>query len=236
MKALIRLAVAATFLMSVLFQSPVFAANLAESGGSWLQIVAEGNLSSLDPELKNTRLWLEGQSRWNDDWRHWYQGELRAALGYALSNRATVWAVYTWTPTQNLGNTALSQQIISPTFRYVLPTSFGTLTFRMMFQVGFGRGNDVSVIPRQLIRYSTPIGFNDRLSFVAWDEFFIRVNATDWSGETGFDQNRAFAGFGWTFTKNFRTELGYQNQYLENGNHQNLAMHHLIMGSLCFNW
>ena len=35
--------------------------------GSWTQVVAEGDLSLIDPRLKPFRLWLEGQSRWNED-------------------------------------------------------------------------------------------------------------------------------------------------------------------------
>ena len=78
------------------------AAGYVDDAGSWLQAVGEGSLKSADPSLENVRLWLEGQSRWDDDWNHWYQGMIRAAVGYSLSDRATIWAGYTWLPTHNL--------------------------------------------------------------------------------------------------------------------------------------
>lgn len=76
---------------------------LFQDSGSWLQVVGEGSLKVLDPGLEKGRIWVEGQSRFNDDWGHWYQGMARAAVGYSLSDRATVWAGYTWLPTENIG-------------------------------------------------------------------------------------------------------------------------------------
>ena len=100
--------------------------------GSWAQVVAEGDLSLVDPRLKPFRLWLEGQSRWNEDWRNWYQGVARTALGYSISDRATVWIGYSYVPTKLADGRVLGQQDVWPAFRYVLPTEIGTLTFRTM--------------------------------------------------------------------------------------------------------
>jgi hypothetical protein len=87
-----------------------------------------------------------------------------------------------------------------------------------------------------MIRFMHPFEFEPRLNLIAWDEFFIRVNSTPYGGKSGFDQNRAFAGLGWTFNKNFRAETGYLNQYLDDATHTNNTMHHLIMGSLFINF
>jgi hypothetical protein len=79
-----------------------------------------------------------------------------------------------------------------------------------MFQANFMPGNDeqVRIRPRQMIRFMHPLQFEPRLSLITWDEFFIRANFTPVGGQSGFDQNRAFAGMGWTFNKNFRVEEG----------------------------
>ena len=66
--------------------------DLLQDAGSWLQVVGEGSLNVVDPSLEKGRIWLEGQSRWDDNWNHWYQGVVRAAVGYSLSDRATIWA------------------------------------------------------------------------------------------------------------------------------------------------
>ena len=216
----------------------VVADDLLQDAGSWLQVVGEGSLKVVDPSLEKGRIWLEGQSRWDDNWNHWYQGMVRTAVGYSLSDRATIWAGYTWLPTQNVGKPYKSQQDVWPAFRYVLPTSIGTVTFRTMIEINFipGNGNDVRVRPRQMIRFMHPLEFEPRLSLITWDEFFVRVNSTPAGGQSGFDQNRAFAGLGWTFNKNFRAEAGYLNQYLDDATHTNNTMHHLIMGSLFINF
>ena len=212
--------------------------DLLQDAGSWLQVVGEGSLKVVDPRLENGRIWLEGQSRWDNDWNHWYQGVVRSAVGYSLSDRATIWAGYTWVPTQNVGKPSKSQQDVWSAFRYNLPTSIGTFSFRTMVESNFipGNGDQVRVRPRQMIRFMHPLEFEPRLSLITWDEFFIRANSTPAGGQSGFDQNRAFAGLGWTFNKNFRAEGGYLNQYLDDNTHTNNTMHHLIMGSLFINF
>lgn len=220
------------------FASPVSADDLLQDAGSWLQVVGEGSLKFVDPSLEQGRLWLEGQSRWDDDWNHWYQGFLRAAVGYSLSDRATIWAGYTWIPTQNLGKPSVQQQDVWPGFRYVLPTDFGTFSYRILFEANFLPANngDVRFRPRQMFRFMHPLEAEPRLSLIVWDEIFVRVNSTPAGGQSGFDQNRAFAGLGWSFDPNVRAEFGYLNQYLDDANHANNTMHHLIMGSLFINF
>lgn len=210
--------------------------NLFEDAGSWLQVVGEGSLKAINPNWEKGRIWLEGQSRFDDQWNHWYQGMARTAIGYSLSDRATIWAGYTWLPTQNIGKHYVSQQDVWPAFRYVMPTSLGTLSFRTMVESNFLQGSEVRVRPRQMIRFMHPLEAEPRLSLIAWDEFFIRMNTTQYGGQSGFDQNRAFAGLGWSFNKNVRTEVGYMNQYLDDATHTNNTMRHLIMGSVFLNF
>lgn len=210
--------------------------DLFQDAGSWVQIVSEIGMKRFDPSLERGRLWLEGQSRWDRDWDHWYQGMIRTAVGYSLSDRATIWAGYTWLPTHNVGKDYVSQQDLWPAFRYVLPTDFGTLTLRTMVESNFLQGDDVRIRPRQMIRFMHPFVSEPKLSFITWDEFFIRANTTKFGGQSGFDQNRLFAGLGWSFNDHFRAEAGYLNQYLEDATHTSNTMHHLIMGSLFMNF
>lgn len=161
---------------------------------------------------------------------------VRTAIGYSLSDRATLWAGYTWLPTENIGKAYVSQQDVWPAFRYVLPTNFGTFSFITMIESNFLLGDDVRFRPRQMLRFMHPLTFEPRLNLIAWDEFFIRANKTRFGGQSGFDQNRAFAGLGWTFNKHFRAEAGYLNQYLDDASHQKNTMRHLIMGSLFINF
>lgn len=223
---------------STLAQPATGAEDLLQDWGSWVQVVTEGSLKFIDPSLKNGRIWLEGQSRWDDDWKNWYQGMARVALGYSINEHMTIWAGYTFLPTHNVGKAYSAQQDVWPGFRYVLPTKFGTLTLRTLVEVNFipTNGDDVRVRPRQMIRFMHPFEFEPRLSLITWDEVFVRLNSTAAGGESGFDQNRAFAGMAWTFNPDFRAELGYLNQYLDDAKHENNTMHHLVMGSLFVNF
>ncbi len=244
-----KIAMAGMLSWAVFNQQAAQAGELIEDSGAWLQAVAEGSMGAFDPSLKNGRIWLETQSRFDGNWDHWYQGMLRTAVGYSLSDRATIWAGYTWLPTQNLNHTATGapngnaqyrgQQDVWPAFRYVLPTEFGSFTFRTLWETNFV-DQQVRERPRQMIKFMHPFEFEKRLSFIAWDEAFYRVNTTSWGGKSGFDQNRAFAGLGWTFNSNVRTELGYMNQYLDmvkaSTGQQTLTMHHLAMASVFINF
>lgn len=212
------------------------AAEVATTWGSWAQIVAEGDLHLVDPRLDKLRLWLEGQGRWNEDWRHFYQGVVRVALGYSLSDRATLWVGYNFVPTQLQGKPYFATQEVWPGFRYILPTEYGTFMFRTMLDVNFIRGDDARFRPRQLFRFLRPFEFERRLSFVVWDEVFVRINSTEWGGPAGFDQNRAFIGIGWSFTPEVRAELGYMNQFVEDRDLLNETDNNLIMGSLFVGW
>lgn len=211
-------------------------AETISDAGAWAQIVAEGSLGFLAPSLRDARIWLEGGSRWNDHWQHWFQGVARVALGYSLGDRATVWLGYTYVPTHVSGQPLVNEQDLWPAFRYVLPTDFGTFTFRTMWESNFIRGNEVRERPRQMIRFLHTVDSEPRLSFIGWDELLMRVNSTRWGGEAGFDQNRAFLGLGWTFTPTARVELGYMNQYLDDAGHLNSAIRHWILGSLFVNF
>jgi hypothetical protein len=225
-------------LLAGLAAPSVDARTVVDDWGSWGQFVAEGSLQGVSPSLDKTRIWVEGQSRWATDWTHWYQGMARTAIGYSLSDRATIWAGYTYLPTQNVGKPFLGQQDLWPAFRYVLPldNSGTTLTSRTMFETNFLRGVDVRYRPRQMLRFLHPFAAEPRLSLIVWDEFFVRANTTPSGGNAGFDQNRAFAGFGWTVDKGLRAELGYLNQRINDATLQKTTSHNLVMGSVYYNF
>lgn len=222
----------ASALLSATFFQTAKAGELIEDSGAWVQVVAEGSLKVISPSLETGRLWLEGQTRFDGDFNNWYQGMVRTAVGYSLSDRATIWAGYTFLPTHNIGKLYIGQQDIWPAFRYNLPTSIGTIMFRTMWESNFGQGEQIRERPRQMVKFNHPLDFENRLSLIAWDEAFYRVNTTNWGGKSGFDQNRAFAGIGWTFNSNIRTELGYLNQFIDDANHNNATVHHLGMLSI----
>ena len=130
-------------------------------------------------------------------------------------------------------------QDVWPAFRYILPTDYGTFTFRTMVEANFlpSNNNEVRYRPRQMLRFMHPFEFEPRLSLITWNETFLIANTTKQGGQSGFTQNRDFIGAGWTFNKNFRFEGGYMNQYLEGAHYSSTSYdHNLIMTSLFLNF
>ncbi len=79
---------------------------------------------------------------------------------------------------------------------------------------------------------SQPLAFQSRLRLVAYDEIFIAFNDTDWGAQSGFDQNRLFAGLGWQFQKGINVEAGYLNQFVRRRGRDNLMNHILSLNLL----
>ena len=191
---------------------------IKQSAGFWTQAVGEGNLSSLDERLSTVRLWVESQGRFNNsnpmENMNFYQGLIRSAVGYAVTDRLTVWAGYTYLPTENYGQRYVGEQDAWPAIRYIFPTRIGTVTLREMVEMRFTRGDAPGIRPRTLIKLLHPFEFEPRLGLVLWDEFFFNANNVANNpngGYSGFNQNRAFAGISWIVNENARLEFGYMN-------------------------
>ncbi len=81
-----------------------------------------------------------------------------------------------------------------------------------------------------MLRVTAPSGISPRLLLVAYDEYFLNLNDTDYGAERGFDQNRAFVGVNWALNNQMKLEVGYLNQYV-NGQRTD-AMNHVLSGTL----
>lgn len=69
---------------------------------------------------------------------------------------------------------------------------------------------------------------------MTWDEVFIHLNDTDFGTRAGFNQNRAFVGFGWKWnpeTPKSRVEIGYLNQFIDSRTGSD-RMNHLLAVNL----
>lgn len=98
--------------------------------------------------------------------------------------------------------------------------------------------SQMAVRLRQRVKAHIPLPSVDpRLSLIGWEEIFINTNTVDWGPVGGFDQNRAFAGFGWEWDKqaHFSLELGYLNQYLHHPGRDDL-LNHMLFTSFQFNF
>lgn len=204
----------------VIFVSLIFPLSLQaatiEDFQTWANITATGSFAPLGDQWKNVRWWLEGQGRFGNDASRFSQGMIRPGIGYALNDHASVWLGYAWIPTEEPFTTnPFDEHRIWQQFLWTSPTSFGTFTSRSRLEERFASsGSDVGLRYRQLFKLSYPLNFVPNFSLVVSDEVFVNLKDANWGPISGFDQNRAFGGIGYNFTKNIKTEVGYMNQFI----------------------
>ena len=186
---------------------------------TWAGIEMTSGVPAVHPFLRNFRYKLFMQGRFGDDSSRFTQGLIRNGLGYAFSEKMTVWLGYDWVPTSGplalrpFNDHALWQQL-SLQERY----SFGTLASRTRFEQHFfdiPGSTDTAQFFRQMFKLSSPLHpVSTKLSLVVWNEVFANLNSTDAGTRSGFNQNRAFAGIGFAVSKDKILEIGYMNQYI----------------------
>jgi len=234
--------VAATGLLCLLAPDPA-AAGAREDFRIWGNVTSIANLGRLDPRLDKWRWWMEGQGRWRDGGDALDQGLVRTGVGYALTDRASVWLGYAYIPTFPEARRTINEHRIWQQLTLTDSAPFGDLTSRSRLEQRFIQNIDpVEWRFREFIRFSRPIAEGSPFSFIVWDEVFVRLNATTPTVRAGFDQNRGFAGIGYSFDKHARLEVGYLNQLIQTfvqtrtRRATDLRMNHILSMSLFLNF
>lgn len=183
---------------------------------AWEAFTIIAKLGSISPGLEKWRLWVDGQVRQRDDARTLDQAPVRAGVGYALSDHASVWLGYMYMATLPKGRPTQNEHRIWQQLMLTDTTPFGDLMGRTRLEQRYIQGVEpVEWRFRQMVRWSRPFYEGSPFSTVVWDEVFVRMNSTTPSTRFGFDQNRVFAGFGYAFSKEGRIEVGYLNQFIQ---------------------
>lgn len=161
-------------------------------------------------------LWAEAQARFSDDTGGLAQSIIRPALGWQAAPRFSLWAGYgritNHRPGRDQGEDRLWQQALWN----VGPALGGQVTSRSRLeQRRVDGGGDTGWRVRQFLKYERPLRTGGDASLVLWNETFVALNNADWGARAGFDQNRAFAGVGFSVAPKVRAEIGYMNQYID---------------------
>lgn len=69
-------------------------AQLDHDGALWEMWLGQGSFESIRPEWENVRWWFDVQGRWRDEGEDLDGTFVRPGLGYALTDRLTVFAGY----------------------------------------------------------------------------------------------------------------------------------------------
>jgi len=218
---------------SLLIVAPASLADPAQDEGLWLMIAAQGSFDEEDPQLSRLRWWFDGHARFFEDANGYGQSIVRPGVGYAIGERSTLWAGYGWIRSSPANRADFDENRIWQQWTTSIAISSANLSWRSRLEQRFVEGgDDVGWRFRQFIKVSQPLAFQSRLRLVAYDEVFIAFNDTDWGAQSGFDQNRLFAGLGWQFQKGRNVEAGYLNQFVRRRGRDNLMNHILSLNLL----
>lgn len=180
--------------------------------GQWTAFFTQGDFGS---DTSPIRYWFDGQVRLLEDTDGFNQSLVRPGLGWALSENLTAWAGYGWIHTEPVTGDPFEEHRIWQQLTWSHKHEDWTLALRPRLEQRFlETGDDLGWRFRQLVRVQHDLPNLPRLTLVAWDEIFFHLGDTDWGARSGFDQNRAFVGFGWKHhpEARLRTEIGYLNQ------------------------
>lgn len=158
---------------------------------------------------------------------------IRPAIGYQLNRHVSVWQGYAWTPTYQ------------PTFRnehrifqqLLLENKIKKLTLinRTRLEERFiENAGGTAVRGRHLLRFAYPLDKRQQWSAVIYDEAFVNFNSPPRGPQSGFDQNRAFAGLNRKLGKHANLEAGYMAQYVNRADPLPDRLNHIILLNLNF--
>lgn len=213
-----------TFLSACIALTALFSSQRAalaqtqDDGGLWLMSVNQGKFGPKESGLADWRWWLEGQARWLDNGERFDTGFVRAAVGYAVTERLLVHAGYAFFDSEPDNKPVVHENRIWQQVLWNVPVEGFTLQSRTRLEERFLEDrSDEGWRLRQFFKATVPV-VEDKTTFVsAWDEMFWDLGDTDWGQRTGFRQNRAFLGLGQFLDekKSVSIEVGYLNQWID---------------------
>ena len=184
-------------------------------GGQWTALFSQGDF---DASSNRFKWWFDGHLRLLEDVDGFNQSIVRPGIGLSLEENIVVWGGYGWIRTSPLTGDDFDEHRTWQQLTWSGGDEVRTFALRPRMEQRFVEtGDDVGWRFRQLVRMQHHLPDLPRLSFITWDEIFYNLDHTDWGAASGFDQNRAFVGFGWQHQPDskLRTEIGYLNQTID---------------------
>jgi hypothetical protein len=94
-----RIIAALLCLVALMLNAPASFAGTTENAGTWLMAFGQGGFDESNESLHRLRWWFDAQYRYQDDDSGFEQFIARPGLGYAVTERATLWVGYAWIAT-----------------------------------------------------------------------------------------------------------------------------------------
>jgi len=194
--------IAVASIVGALWASPARAAGDAQV---WVPIQARIKLND------RWKVWLEGQPRIGGNGMR--QQIIRTAVGYYPTPWWGLYLGYGWQPSFNdfrNENRIYQESLVDRYLGDLRIINRTRLEERFIEDV-----QGVSIRLRHMLRFVYPLERSKHWFLAMQDEPFVTFNDRRPGGPFGgFDQNRAYAGIRYQFTKAFAVELAYMNQYI----------------------
>jgi Protein of unknown function (DUF2490) len=156
---------------------------------------------------------------------------IRPTISYNLTPRASVGGGYLIGRTDPVAGRTTTEHRFFGQFAWRSPAAGGTLSLRTRLEDRVIVDDTAPVARlRQQVRFSRPISRGNKLSWVAYEELFLNLNASN-RYRRGVDHNRAFAGFSGALSSRLRVDFGYLNQFIP-GHAAPDRMNHILSGTL----
>ena len=193
-------------------------AQAVDDVGIWNAAFAQGDFDVARFKSDKLKWWFDGHLRFLDDTGGFHQSIVRPGIGWALTERSALWAGYGWIRTSTLSGLEIDEHRIWQQWTASKKTEVWKVALRSRFEQRLVEtGNDTGLRFRQFFRLQHNLPEFPRLTLVGWDELFYNLNDTDWGAQSGFNQNRVFAGIGYKPSQHarWRVEVDYLNQVVE---------------------
>jgi hypothetical protein len=176
-------------------------------------------LSANGPMKEDSRLllWFDSHARYRDGVSDLGLTIIRPGIGWRLTDSTTAWAGYARVVGRRDNGPNVEEDRAWEQFTYPFVDLLGgSLTGRTRLEQRYiDSADDTGHRLRQSVRWTRPIGTSD-WTWIAANEVFINLNDTDFGADTGYAQNRAYAGLGWKPVPGLGFEFTYLNNHIDN--------------------
>jgi hypothetical protein len=180
-----------------------------EDGRYWMNLNLQGKVYG------DNFYWnMDIHPRWREGVSHFDTLIMRPSVFYKFTPKTSVWIGYDTITFHPDGQESYQENRLWEQWMYQFdPIGRVNITSRSRLEQRDREDyRDIAHRWRQMFRFTAPSGFNQKLSWVVYDELFINLNTNSWISRRGIDQNRLFLGGNWKFDDNVNAEIGYLNQ------------------------
>lgn len=209
---------------------PLSGAATENEPGAWLTISTTDAFQS-DGQDSRWHYWFDAQARYFDIGSGINQWLARPGIGYEINDNAKAWVGYARFRTRNrAGNVSDENRYWQQIDWHAGHWNNGRVSMRVRLeQRSVSVGDDLGLVVRFMTKYVRPIGQDGASNLVVGIEPIFDLRDTDWGGDSGLAQNRAFIGLGRRLSDRFSIEAGYMNQYIWVDNGEDRSNHFAVL-------